>query len=163
THRVQPREVEPRPLRRPGERLLDRSARTLLRDRIEILRPLWNPLLSDRRVDHKPVVSLVGRLAHAVGVDLEIELEVGRLPAANATLPAATVSRTLPLSVCPRAHEFTERERKLDSSTFHVAAVSSRTRFAGAPTAIRGRSSPYTRAGPADNRSSSVSSGTKPV
>ena len=38
---------------------------------------------------------------------------------------------------------------------------SSRTKFAGAPTATRGRSSPKIRAGPADIRSSSVSSRTQ--
>ena len=42
-----------------------------------------------------------------------------------------------------------ERERKPLSSTLHSAAVSSRTRLAGSPTAIRGRSRPYARAGPA--------------
>jgi hypothetical protein len=59
-----------------------------------------------------------------------------------ATRPAATVSLTLPLSVSPSSQEFPEREWKPPSPTRHVASVSSRTRFAGAPLAIRGGSSP---------------------
>ena len=46
--------------------------------------------------------------------------------------------RTLPLRVWPRSHEFAERERKPSSVTRQAASVSSRTRLAGAPTAMRG-------------------------
>src|SRR3954451_9140155 len=62
--------------------------------------------------------------------------------ASYTTFPAATVIRTRPSSVCPSSHELAERERKPSPSTRQVAAVSSRTRFAGAPTAIRGGSRP---------------------
>src|SRR5207302_11142698 len=86
----------------------------------------------------------------------ESSLDLGH--ASNTTRPAATVSLTFPLSVCPSSHELTERERKPSSLTRQAASVSSRTRCAGAPTAIRGGSSPKARAGPADIRSSSVES-----
>ena len=61
---------------------------------------------------------------------------------AYATLPAATVIRTAPSSVRPSSHEFADRERKAPPSTRSLASRSSRTRFAGAPTAIRGASRP---------------------
>src|SRR2546423_2711318 len=81
---------------------------------------------------------------------------------AYTTRPAAIVSTTLPRSRPPSSQEFAERERKRSSRTRHVAAGFSRTRFAGAPTATRGGSSPKMRAGPVDIRSSSVSSLTRP-
>src|SRR5262249_49953109 len=82
--------------------------------------------------------------------------------AANTTRPAATVRTTLPRTRLSRSHEFAERERKPSSRTRQEASVSSRTRFAGAPTAIRGRSRPKIRAGPADMRWRSVSSVSRP-
>src|SRR5437764_3088155 len=78
------------------------------------------------------------------------------------TRPAAIVSTTLPRSRRPSSHEFAERERKRSSRTRHVAAGFSRTRFAGAPTTMRGGSSPKMHAGPVDSRSSRVSSFTRP-
>src|SRR6266511_76337 len=72
--------------------------------------------------------------------------------------PSATVARTFPLSVLPSSHELTERDRKPRSVTCHLAFPSSSTRFAGAPTAMRGGARPYARAGPADMHSSNVSS-----
>src|SRR6185437_10467600 len=242
-------EFEVGPFLRPGERGCDCLAQTILGNRLEVVGPRRDPLLRHARVDHEPVVELVGRLPRTVVVDLEVQLEVGRLlpshvddqleppprplerrdpldrPAAalalewsvdddhevevalpgpvaadqsgaeherledshlfadrgldfgaiglggsvqmcrnhgdhpsNATLPAAIVSRTWPLTVWPSSHEFVERERKSLSETRLLAFRSRRTRFAGAPTAIRGASKPYARAGPADIRSSSVSS-----
>src|SRR2546423_1257195 len=74
--------------------------------------------------------------------------------AEKATRPAATVSRIFERSVLPRSHEFADRERKPSSFTRQLAFGSKRTRFAGAPTSIRGGSIPYARAGPADMRSS---------
>src|SRR5207344_2117167 len=79
-----------------------------------------------------------------------------------ATLPPATVMRTAPFSFDPSSHELSDREWKGCSPTVHSRSRSSRTRFALAPAATRGRSSPKSRAGPADIRSSSVSSGSRP-
>ena len=58
------------------------------------------------------------------------------------SLPAAIVARTRPRSFSPSSQEFFERERKPSSSTCQLACVSSRTTFAGAPTAIFGASRP---------------------
>src|SRR5207248_10949711 len=132
-------------------------------DEIEVARA-WVEPAEERR--SKDVGTEHRRAVRLDGVDdlrdegLQLRLGHGHCP--KATRPAATVSRTWPLSRLPSSHELAERERKAPSSTCHSAAVSSRTRFAGAPTAIRGRSSPYACAGPADIRSSSVSSGTRP-
>src|ERR671923_823058 len=65
------------------------------------------------------------------------EQEAGHA-ASYARRPAATVARTRPRSVSPISHEFVERERNPSSCTRQPAAVSSSTRFASAPTAIRG-------------------------
>src|SRR6266550_3707419 len=207
TSGVEPGEFEVGLLLRPGERGRHCLAQTLLGNRVEVVGPHRDPLLRYARVDHEPVVELVGRLPRTVVVDLEVKVEValaGPVAAdqsgaeheriehpyllvdrgnhigavglgggvqvcrshgdhpSNATLPAAIVSRTLPLTVWPSSHEFAERERKSLSKTRLLACRSSRTRFAGAPTAIRGASRPYARAGPADIRSSSVSSFSSP-
>src|SRR6266571_8581713 len=61
---------------------------------------------------------------------------------ANASLPAAIVARTRPSRVAPSSHELTERERKTLSVTRQDAFRSSRTRFARAPTTMRGSSRP---------------------
>src|SRR6266516_1475524 len=73
--------------------------------------------------------------------------------AENTTRPAAIVVRTAPLTVSPSSHELTERERNVSSVMRWLAFRSSRTRLAVLPTATRGSSSPYARAGPADIRS----------
>src|SRR5262249_12353278 len=80
----------------------------------------------------------------------------------NATRPAAIVSRTRPRRRRPSSQEFDERERKPDPSTRQPAARSISVRLAGAPTATLGRSRPKMAAGPAENRSSSVSSRSTP-
>src|SRR6266536_2945539 len=253
TSGVEPGEFEVGPFLRPGERGCHRLAQTILGNRLEAVGPRRDPLLRHARVDHEPVVELVGRLPRTVVVDLEVQLEVRRLlpshvddqlepppgplqrrdpldraaarlalewsiddnhevevalagPVAadqagaeheriehiyllvdrghdvgavglgggvqvcrshgdhpsNATLPAAIVSRTRPLTVWPSSQEFAERERKSLSETRLLAFRSSRTRFAGAPMVLRGASRPYARAGPADIRSSSVSSFSSP-
>src|SRR4029453_19094981 len=59
-----------------------------------------------------------------------------------ASFPFATVSRILPLRVWPISQEFGDRDRKPLSSTRHVRSGARTTRLAGAPTAIRGLSSP---------------------
>src|SRR5437764_7016516 len=116
-----------------------------------------------RRADHVNRLDLAERVDERLEVAGQDSRELDhRGHASNATLPAATVIRTRPRSVFPSSHEFAESERKLSSRTRHVALGSSRTRFAGAPTAMRGGSSPYARAGPADMRSSSVASGSRP-
>src|ERR1700730_13213304 len=79
------------------------------------------------------------------------------------TAPFATVISTRLLSVRPRSHELAERERKNPCSVTRVTPARSRsTTFALTPAAIRGRSSPKMRAGPADRRASSVCSGRWP-
>src|SRR5439155_19936682 len=89
------------------------------------------------------------------GEDLAV-LEHQQPAHSNATLPAATVSTTRPFSRRPSSHEFAERERKPSALTRQEAVRSSNVRLAGAPVAMRGRSSPKIAAGPADIRSSSV-------
>ena len=56
--------------------------------------------------------------------------------------PAAIVARTRPRSFSPSSHEFLERLLKPSSATCQLACVSSRTRFACAPTATFGGSRP---------------------
>ena len=72
------------------------------------------------------------------------------------------MSTTRPFSRRPSSHEFAERERKPSALTRQEAVRSSNVRLAGAPVAMRGRSSPKIAAGPADIRSSSVSSVSTP-
>ena len=57
------------------------------------------------------------------------------------------------------SHEFADSERNPSSVTVHSVSRSRATRFARAPTSILGSSRPNARAGPADIRSSRVSSG----
>ncbi len=90
------------------------------------------------------------------GEDLAVLEDERAGHASCTTRPAAIVSLTLPLSVCPSSQELAECERKPSSVTRQAASVSSRTRFAGAPTSMRGGSIPNARAGPADMRSSNV-------
>src|SRR5262249_14977009 len=90
-----------------------------------------------------------------------LEREEGR-HAWYATRPAATVISTFPWSFRPSSQELAERDRKRSSLTRQVAPGLSRTRFAGAPTAIRGSSRPKIRAGPADIRSSRVGRSIRP-
>src|SRR5262245_57079750 len=58
------------------------------------------------------------------------------------SLPAAIVARTRPRSFSPITQEFFERLLKPASDTCQLACVSSRTAFAGAPTASFGATSP---------------------
>src|SRR2546429_208975 len=168
TSGVEPGEFEVGLLLRPGERGRHCLAQTLLGNRLEVVGPHRDPLLRYARVDHERIEHpylLVDRGndigAVGLGGGVQVCRSHGDHPS-NATLPAAIVSRTLPLTVWPSSHEFAERERKSLSETRLLAFRSSRTRFAGAPTAIRGASRPYACAGPADIRSSSVSSFSSP-
>ena len=61
---------------------------------------------------------------------------------AYTTFPAATVWTTRPCSFDPSSHEFADFDLKEPWSTCQTASRSSRTRFAWAPTSIRGRSRP---------------------
>src|SRR5204862_4464780 len=101
------------------------------------------PGAEHERVEHLHLVRdrLDHRGAIALGGLVEIRLR-HRDHDAYATLPAAIVTRIPPSSVRPSSHEFTDRERKPFSSTRLLAFRSSRTRFAGAPTATRGAASP---------------------
>ena len=70
-------------------------------------------------------------------------LEDDEVPHAEyAVRPAAIVSATVPCRVAPRSHEFADLERNPVSLGIQVASRSRSTRFAGAPTAIRGHSRP---------------------
>src|SRR5262249_47978223 len=82
--------------------------------------------------------------------------------ASNTSRPSATVFRTRPRRLSPTSHEFAESDRKPPSLTVHSASRSRTTRLARAPTSIPGCSMPNARAGPADMRSSSVSSVSSP-
>src|SRR5205085_527753 len=172
THVHDELEPSPGPLQRGNP--LDRTPARLaaqgsVDDGHEIEVALAGPVAPDQpRAEHERVEYLDfradrGQDIRAVGLRglIQIGGSDGDHPP-NATRPAATVSRTWPLTVSPSSHELAERERNSLSDTRRLAWRSSRTRFAGAPTAIRGASSPYARAGPADMRSSSVSSFSSP-
>ena len=79
TSGVEPGEFELGPLLRPGKRADHGLAQPFLGNRVEVVLPGRDALLGHARVDHEPVVELVGCLPSPGVVDLEVQVEVGRL------------------------------------------------------------------------------------